>query len=289
MPTAPPPAPPKAPPPPPPVRPSPNGRVVNAAKRSFTVTGGVRADFQRTVIYGPGGVGKTELAANLKQVGIRPLFLDIGTGTSFLDVERVSGIASWDELRAALNDETLWNGFNAVVIDDLTSAEELVKRWILENVSNEKGNRVNSIEGYGFGKGYTHVYEVFLQLLADLDRHIQAGRHVICIAHECTSNVPNPFGEDFLRYEPRLQTLKDGKNSIRARVKEWTDHLLFVGFDVFVNESGKGQGSGTRTIYPIEMPTHMAKTRCLAEPIPYQRGSAELWVKLFGVNANATR
>src|SRR5690606_41783294 len=48
------------------------------------------------------------------------------------------------------------------------------------------------VEGYGFGKGYTHVYDTFLHLLAELDRHVREGRNVIGIAHECTANVPNP-------------------------------------------------------------------------------------------------
>ena len=37
------------------------------------------------------------------------------------------------------------------------------------------------------------------QRLADLDRHCRAGRHVVLICHDCTSTVPNPAGEDWLR------------------------------------------------------------------------------------------
>lgn len=278
-------APPKA-PPPPPSRPLPNGQraATPAAKRSFAVASGIRSDFQRTVVYGPGGIGKSELCANLKSVGIRPLFLDIGQGTGFLDVERISDIVSWEELRAALQDQTLWANYNAVVLDDLTKAEELAVRWTIENVPHEKGHLVSSVEGYGFGKGLTHVYETFLQLLGDLDAQIRAGRHVVCIAHECTANVPNPSGDDWIRFEPRLQSPTSGKASIRHRVREWADHVFFIGYDTFVNPDGKGQGIGTRTIYPSEMPTHLAKSRKLPEPIPYQRGSADLWKALFGVS-----
>lgn len=220
----------------------------------------------------------------MKQVGIRPLFLDIGSGTGFLDVDRISGIESWDELRAALHDESLWVNFDAVVIDDLTKAEELGNQWTLANVPHEKGHYVTSIEGYGFGKGLTHTYETFLQLLGDLDAHIRNKRQVVCIAHECTATVPHPGGEDFIRYEPRLQSPNSGKNSIRHRVKEWCDHMFFIGFDLIVNKDGKAQGSGTRTIYPAEMPTHWAKSRGLDSPIIYERGSAELWNQLFRGN-----
>jgi hypothetical protein len=285
--TATPPTPPRpAPPPPPSSRPSSNGtpKVVNTPRRSFHVVSGIASKFQRTVIYGPGGVGKSELCANLKQVGVRPLVLDIGNGTNFLDVERVPGIESWDDLRAALHDQELWTGFDAVVIDDLTKAEELAAAWTIANVPHEKGHPVTSVEGYGFGKGLTHVFETFLNLLGDLDAHVRAGRQVVCIAHECTSNVPNPSGEDWIRYEPRLQSPASGKSSIRHRIKEWCDHLLFVGYDTFVNKDGKAQGCGTRTIYPVEMPTHVAKSRCLSNPMPYSQGSADLWKQLFGGN-----
>lgn len=227
----------------------------------------------------------------MQTVGMKPLFLDLGDGTRFLDVKRISseqGLSTWDDLRSILHSPTIWKDFNAVVIDDLTKAEELATAWVIANIPHEKGKTVTSIESYGFGKGFTHLYETFLLLLNDLDAHVRAGRQVVCIAHECTAKVPNPSGENFIRYEPRLQSPESGKNSIRHRIKEWTDHLLFVGYDVFVNDDGKAKGSGTRTIYPTELPTHMAKSRDLSEPIPYVKGSAELWQKLLKGEGNAT-
>lgn len=273
---------------PPPPKPSRNGSPTPAptSSRKFAVTSGVRSQFQRTVIYGPGGSGKSSLASSLKDVGIRPLFLDVGNGTGFLDVDRIGDIATWDELRAILHDESIFADFGAVVIDDLTKAEELAIKWTIENVPHEKGHTVKSIEGYGFGKGLTHAYETFLLLLGDLDAHIRAGRQVVCIAHDCTANVPNPSGEDFIRWEPRLQAPASGKNSIRNRVLEWCDHLLFVGYDTFVNDDGKAVGGGSRTIFPVEQATHLAKSRSIADPIIYQRGSSELWQKLFKGESN---
>lgn len=235
---------------------------------------------QKIVIYGPGGVGKSELASLIANVGIKPLFLDIEGGTNHLGVDRIPGIETWDELRSILQDASIFAGFGAVVIDSLTKAEELAAAWTLANVKTEKGNHAASIEGYGFGKGLTYLYETFLQLFGDLDACARRGLHVICTAHECVADAPNPNGEDWLRYECRLQSPSSGKNSIRHRAKEWCDHQLFIGYDVIV-EDGKGGGSGSRTIYPNELPTHVAKSRTLSEPIVYQRGSAALWEKLF--------
>lgn len=278
-------APPK---PPPAAPPPPNGSQSRAIgspllKRNFSVQSGVALEFHKVVVYGPGGIGKSELWSHLQKVGIKPLCLDIGSGSKAIATNRIPSeeIPTWDDLRAAIQDESLWNGFGAVVIDDLTRAEEMAADWVCRNIKHEKNKPINSIEDYGFGKGMGHVYDTFLRLLGDLDSHIRNGRHVVCIAHECTAPVPNPGGDDYIRYEPRLQSPKSGKDSIRHRVKEWSDHLFFIGYDTFVNEDGKGTGAGTRTIHTVELPTHWAKSRTLSDPIPYSRGSADLWERLF--------
>ena len=165
-----------------------------------------------------------------------------------------------------------WEGIGTIAIDSLTKAEELAVAHTLENVPHEKGPRVKSLEDYGFGKGLQHVFDTFLPLLADLDRHCRAGRHVVLICHDCTSTVPNPAGEDWLRYEPRLQAPKSGRASIRLRVREWADHVLFLGYDVDVNEHGKGRGAGPRTLYPSELPHCMAKSRTCAEAMAVGAG-----------------
>ena len=68
---------------------------------------------------------------------------------------------------------------------------------------------------------------------------------------------------------------------MRLTVKEWLDHLLCIRFDIAVNANGKASGNGSRTIYPVESPVHMAKSRSLKDPIEYVEGSAELWNQLF--------
>ena len=133
------------------------------------------------------------------------------------------------------------------------------------------------MEGYG-SKGLTHLRDIY-QILGDLDGLLH--RYTSLPSATTAHLSSNPGGENWIRYEPRLQSPSSGKNSIRHRVKEWCDHLLYIGFDIAVNEDGKAQGSGTRTIYPTELPTHWAKSRLLSEPIPYAMGDANLWRQLF--------
>ena len=238
----------------------------------------------RIVLFGPGGIGKT--TASVTAPGPVAVFdLDdslpvlVGQLDGF-EVRRVDGIATWDDIRDALHAGG-WDGIKTVVIDSASKAEELAVAWVIKNIPHEKGNRVERIEDYGYGKGYQHVYDTFLTLLSDLDAHVRAGRNVILVCHDCTNTVPNPSGEDWIRYEPRLQGPASGKASIRLRVREWADHLLFLGYDVDVKD-GKGRGSGTRTIYPCELPHCMAKSRTMADTLPLVKFETALWKKLLG-------
>ncbi len=247
----------------------------------FSISHGRVSRGQRIGIYGPGGVGKTSLAALLGKGSIKPVFIDLDEGSHELDVARVSGIETWAYLTDALAQTSLWSDYGAIVIDSITRAEGMALAHTIETVPHEKaGNTIRRIEDYGYGKGYQHAFEVFKDLFDFLDIHADAGRHIILIAHECATNVPNPAGEDFLQYQPRLQSMSSGKASTRHHVKEWLDHLFFIGYDV-VSKDGKGAGSGTRTIYPQERPTHWAKSRKLRDPIEYKDGGLELWKALF--------
>jgi hypothetical protein len=228
-------------------------------------------------MYGPGGIGKTTLAAQLPG----PVaFFDIDESLGKLNIDAQTVQAStWADLRAALQQDG-WDSVCSIIIDTATKAEEMAIAHTLENTLQD-GKRSTSVEGYGYGKGYGYVFDTFLPLLGDLDRHCRAGRNVVLICHDCTSTVPNPAGEDWLRYEPRLQSPASGKASIRLRVREWADHVLFIGYDVDVSKDGKGRGAGTRTLYTAELPHCMAKSRTCQDTIPLGQDGAAVWSQIL--------
>jgi len=262
--------------------PSPSPTPSARGKLTF---GTIQPRGQSAVLYGGGGIGKTTLAMFAPgPVGLIDLEFSLPVLRpqlpEELDIRLIANVESWKDMRDALGADG-WGDIKTIVIDSITKAEELCIAWVIKNVKHEKKEVViERLEDYGWGRGLGHVYDEFLNFLADLDRHVRAGRNVILIAHDCTSTVPNPHGEDWLRYEPRLQAPASGKNSIRLKVREWADHVLFMGYDVNVKD-GKGEGVGSRTVYPCELPHCMAKSRTTDVALPVGRNDASFWSNII--------
>jgi len=243
----------------------------------------------RIGIYGPGGIGKTELVASLTDVGIQPYFIDLDCGTLGLDVSRAMCgdclVQTFEDVRDTLHSYDMLDPFGAVAIDTMTVLEERASSWVIENIPHEKGKPIQRIDDYGFGKGYTHIFEAVTLVLQDLDTLCRRGKHAIVVCHQCAEKAPSAQSDDYLEYQPRLQSPpKMGK--VRERVFEWTNHFFRIDHDRFVKD-GKAKAGDVRTIHTVRSTTFWAKHRTLShgtelpDTIPFLKGDASLWKLLF--------
>ncbi len=234
---------------------------------------------QRIGLYGPGGVGKTELVANAQNAGFKVIVLDLDEGAGEQAVDRVERevISSWPGLRQSLQ-QCAQSDYDIVAIDTLTVAEEMACVYSCE-ILDVKGEGVTNIDSFSFGKGRAAVYNQWLLLLGDMDKLIRAGKHLVCVMHDDITEVANPLGEDYKIYQPRLQASKS--SNIRAKTKEWLDHLLFVQLGVEVKDGKVTKKSGVpnvnRTIFATGNPCYWAKSRFLTTNPSYPKGDSTIW------------
>ena len=228
-------------------------------------------------LYGAGGTGKTEAVSLLDGLGCPVLFADCEGGTEFMDVARAE-INSYVELRGLLQDTELLKPYKAICIDSMTAAEEHAEEHVVQYVPHEKGYPIERIEDYGWGKGYRHIFDTMMNVLADCDNLARHGKHIVWIGHEIPTNVKNVAGEDFLQMQPRAT--QTAQAAFRSRLAEWSDHLIYLKFDATIHD-GKATGGGTRTFYSTPMPFWWAKSRTIHDPVPYPKGNPDIWNKLF--------
>jgi hypothetical protein len=192
----------------------------------------------RAGIYGPEKLGKSTLAAAFPS----PVILDTEEGTHHLDVARVS-IGSWDELRSAIAEiGSKPSEFKTVVIDSADWAERLLVEHLLAE------HKQKSIEGFGFGKGYTLLAEGFGRLLTQCDALIGVGLHVVFVAHSKVQKTSPPDQVDgYDRYELKLT------KQTSPLLKEWCDLLAFCNFKTSTREGTDGRtkavGGKRRVMY----------------------------------------
>lgn len=216
------------------------------------ITRGKKIEAQRVCIYGPEGVGKSTLAAQLD----RPLFIDAERGTLLMDVSRIE-VASMSEVRDACN--LLLKGghdFGTLVLDTIDWVERQLAAEIAETANKD------SIEDFGYGKGYKLLEEKTSEFLALLDKVRAKGIHVVFLAHSKVIKFEEPDkGGSYDRYELKLE------KKTAPLIKEWCDALLFLNFVTKIVERSKGSeakravGGDERQIFATRNAAYDAKNR----------------------------
>lgn len=256
--------------------PSPPVKQARTVKKFVTKPWTGAGQGEKIVGYGASGVGKTTLFSMLPD----PVFIGIDDGGRKIRDPRtgkpiihVEGVSTFEDVRDALHQVDLYPEGGSCVIDTLTILETKAEPYMFENIKHEKGGTVSSLEGYGYGKGYTHLFETMRLILQDVDELIRQGINVGLICQNMAVKRANPGGLDFLEDGPKLSHPSSEKTSVRLHVCEWADHVLRVGYYGINIEGakdakvGKIKGELQRAVFAMPEPHFFAKTRTLTDPV----------------------
>lgn len=223
---------------------------------------GTRRTALRVVVYGPEGIGKSTLAAEMPQ----PVWLDVEGGTNQLPVARMPRPTSWamltDEVRAVRDGEV---PCSTLVVDTADAAEALCTRAVCSS------HGWQGVEDAGYGKGYTYLAEEFGKLLDMLGEVVDGGTNVMVVSHAIMRKFERPDESGaFDRFELKLS------KKVAPMVKEWADMVLFCDYKTYVTvgKDGKAKASGgSRVIRTTHNPCWDAKNRFgLPDEMPMRLG-----------------
>ena len=232
----------------------------------YTVTSGAIPAPVKVVLYGPEGIGKSTFASQFPD----PVFIDTEGGTKRLNVARLPAPTSWSMLMDEVAEVARGNvPCGTLVIDTADWAEKLCMEGVCAKY------KVNSIEAFNYGKGYTYAKEEFAHLLDALEEVLAAGKHVVVTAHAQISRFEQP---DAVGSYDRW-TMKTSKQ-VAPLLREWCDMLLFANYKTVVEKAGAGANAknkasgGKRMLYTTHNPCWDAKNRFdLPDEVPFEFAS----------------
>lgn len=234
----------------------------------MNISTGIQNKPIKAVIYGPEGIGKSTFASKFPA----PLFIDTEGSTSRLNVARTDPPSSLAMLSSMLTELSQNNhGYKTLVLDTADWAERLCIKAVCDK------NSKTGIEDFGYGKGFTYVYEEMGRILNQLTTIWEHGMNIVITAHAAIRKFEQP--DEMGAYDRwELKLINAPKCNVCAMIKEWADMVIFANYKTFavaVDKDGKkhkAQG-GERVMYTTHSPCWDAKNRFdLAPELPFDFG-----------------
>lgn len=244
---------------------------------------------EKIILYSDSGMGKTTLSA----MSPNPVLIGLDDGGRKIkhpvtgeDLNYIPGVETFNDVRDALHQRNLFDDYETIVIDTATELERLGLSWTFDNVKTEKNKTARNIEGYGWSKGYRHLYDTMRYPLSDLDPLIRQGKNVILICQMIAINISNSGGEDYLCDAPKLQSKHGTTPSIIGMYIEWSDHVFKIDHETLEAEEGKATASNERCIRVHPEVYFKAKSRTISIEYPTvsfaNPQDDSIWRFLFG-------
>ncbi len=226
---------------------------------SISRSSGIKAP--RIVLHGPAGVGKTTFGSSAPN----PIFIQTEDGLGKLEVDAFPFTQTFQDVLDALNIlHTSEHNYQTVVLDSLDHLEPLLWKHLCNHYVGPKGERYESIEDFGFGKGYMLALDLWRQLLSALfDLRNDRGMAFILIAHSEIKRFESPMTDSYDRYQIKLH------KRASDLVQESVDCVMFADYKTVIEkeEGGfnkvktRGISTGQRYLYTEARPSFIAKNR----------------------------
>lgn len=217
----------------------------------------------RLVVYGPHGIGKTTFASQAPS----PCLILTEDGLGDIDTTSFPLATNYQHVLDAIG--TLYkeeHEFHTVVLDSMDWLENLI--W--KHIAKESGH--NSIEDFGYGKGYVMAADRFREVLSGLDAlRDERGMAVILTAHCQVKRFDDPASEPYDRYMLKLHAKASGI------VQEWADIVAFATQEMIVKKedvgfnkkAARGVAVGGHVLHLKRTPAYDAKSRfTLPDSVP---------------------
>jgi hypothetical protein len=243
---------------------TPAGKIVQAvdAGKVYTLNTARTARGKKIILYGASGMGKTTLAC----MAPKPVFVAADDGIDEI-VNPATGetvpsytARSYADVRAILAQPKLFQGFETIILDNMTEVEALSVPYILDTVTKD-GKAVKSIEGYGWGSGYAHIADHNTYVKYDLQRLADAGFNVVVICQMAPRKETSAEVDEYLKDGPKLVWKPNVKAFSVTEFVEWSDYCFKIGYSNLTVSNKRASSNGQRVIFTQPQPNLEAKAR----------------------------
>lgn len=216
---------------------------------------------KKILVYARTGMGKSTLAA----LAPKPIYIGPDKGLDDLDhplgldFDVVPGVETFNDVRDATRDLSLYEDFDTVIYDELRYIQGTCADHCVENIAKEKGGKAKSITDFGWAKGYEHVYNEMRLLQVDMDKLVAAGKNVLLLCQlGQTEKVDATYG-DYWYAHPDLYDKKNAR--CVGQWVAWASYVFKIDWATVEIDGKIGTSSDQRAIFTKPEFSFEAKSR----------------------------